>query len=48
MEKGAVNVAEDWIGDLQKPNGLKCPRGLIGLRRATEDAMVKPSGWIFR
>jgi hypothetical protein len=23
MQKGAVNVAEEWIGDLQEPNGLK-------------------------
>lgn len=23
MEKGAVNVAEEWIGGLQEPNGLK-------------------------
>jgi len=22
---GAVNVAEDWKGGLQEPNGLKCP-----------------------
>ncbi len=25
MEKGAVNVAEEWIGGLQEPNGLKTP-----------------------
>jgi len=32
MKKGAVNVAEEWIGGLQKPNGLNCqPRA--GYRR---------------
>jgi hypothetical protein len=27
MKKGAVNVADDWIGGLQEPNGLNCPQG---------------------
>jgi hypothetical protein len=24
MKKGAVNVADGWIGGLQEPNGLNC------------------------
>jgi hypothetical protein len=32
MKKGAVNVADDWIGGLQEPNGLNCPQGAKCIR----------------
>jgi hypothetical protein len=39
MEKGAVNVAGDWTGGLQEPNGLKYPHRSRSWR-VTADAMA--------
>jgi hypothetical protein len=44
MQKGAVNVAGDWNGGLQKPNGLNARQRPRAAGRVTTGATVNHEG----